>query len=100
MNTVAKKFALAALCTTALIGLSGTSQAQVVFDIVGGGGVTPFDYSTALTSNNVVNSVGVPGTGSTVFDPNTTVLSPGVNQTGLVHVPVSSPPSPAVGSSW
>jgi hypothetical protein len=82
MNRIAKKFALAALCTTALIGLSGTSQAQVVFDIQGGGGVTPFDYSSTLSSNNVVNAVGVPGTGSTVFDPNTTVLSPGVNVTG------------------
>jgi hypothetical protein len=82
MNTVVKKFALAALCTTALIGLSGIAQAQVVFDIQNGTTVTPFDYSTAIGSNNVVNSVGVPGTGSTVFDPNTTVLSAGVNQTG------------------
>ena len=97
MNTVAKKFALAALCTTALVGLSATSQAQVVFDIVGGGAVTAFDYSTAITSNNVVNSVGVPGTGSTVFDPNTHVLGAAVNQTGLIPVP---PGSPAVGSSW
>jgi hypothetical protein len=82
MNRFAKKFALAALCTTALISVSATSQAQVVFDIQGGGGVTPFDYSSALSANNVVNAVGVPGTGSTVFDPNTTVLSPGVNVTG------------------
>src|SRR5260221_10954936 len=82
MNTVAKKFALAALCTTALVGLSVTSQAQVLFDIVGGGSVAPFNYSTNIFTNNVVNSVGVPGTGSTVFDPNTTVLSAGVNQTG------------------
>src|SRR5260221_5373824 len=82
MNTVAKKFALAALCTTALVGLSVTSQAQVLFDIVGGGSVAPFNYSTNIFTNNVVNSVGVPGTGSTVFDPNTSVLVAGVNQTG------------------
>ena len=49
MNTVAKKFALAALCTTAL---TGVSQAAVLFDIVGGGAVPTFTYGT----------VGSPGT--------------------------------------
>ena len=43
MNTVAKKFALAALCTTAL---TGVSQAAVLFDIVGGGAVPTFNYSS------------------------------------------------------
>src|SRR4051812_42500278 len=82
MNSIAKKFALAALCSTALVGFNQASQAAVAFDIVGGGSVTPFTYSTAIGSNNVVNATGVTPTGSTVFDPNTTASGPGAAVTG------------------
>jgi hypothetical protein len=77
MNTVVKKFALAALCTTALTTLSQTSQAATTFDIVGGG-FTSFNYSSNPGDNNVINAASTPVTGSTVYDPNTTPVLEGV----------------------
>ncbi len=78
MNTVAKKFALAALCTTAL---TGVSQAAVLFDIVGGGAVPTFTYGTAIGDNNVINAASVPATGSTVYDPGATAMGRGGSAT-------------------
>jgi hypothetical protein len=81
MNTVVKKFALFALCTTALTAVSQTSQASVVFDI-SGGGVLPFLYAggpTNQSADNVINDTtwtvaqkAAWGTGSTVYDPSST----------------------------
>jgi hypothetical protein len=68
MNTVVKKFALVALCTTALTAVSQTAQAgPLVFDI-SGGTVPVFSYNGAVSSDNVVNAPGSPVTGSTVYD--------------------------------
>jgi hypothetical protein len=73
MNTVVKKFALVALCTTAMTAVSQTSQAAVVFDITGGT-VPLFVYSQIQASDNVVNNLNwLPTqlswtTGSTVYD--------------------------------
>jgi hypothetical protein len=68
MGQTAKTFALAALSTTVLTGLSPT-EAAVLFDIEGGGPVPTFTYGTAAAANNVINATGVTPTGSTVYDP-------------------------------
>jgi hypothetical protein len=68
MNTIVKKFALVALCTTAL---TTASHAQAVFDITG----VPqngFTYGTTFSDDNVINSGGVTSTGSHVVDTGTT----------------------------
>ena len=52
-----------------------TSQAAVLFDISGGGGLPLFVYGTATADNNVVNVPGQPAannTGSTIVDASNT----------------------------
>ncbi len=44
------------------------SQAAVLFDITNGAAISAFAYSSAVGSNNVINAVGAPATGSTVTD--------------------------------
>jgi hypothetical protein len=68
MNTI-RKFALVALCASALTAVSQTSQADVLFDITNGAAVPAFSYGSAVGSNNVINAAGAPATGSTVTDP-------------------------------
>ena len=79
MNTVVKKFALVALCTTALTAVSQTSQAASVLFDISGGTVPVFTYSNAVGSDNVVNDSSgaltwnpLWTTGSTVYDPSST----------------------------
>lgn len=70
MNKVARKVALAALCTTALTGFSQTSQAAVALFDITGTPVTAFTYGTDVPDSNVVNASGVaPTTLSGVYDP-------------------------------
>ena len=79
MNTVVKKFALVALCTTALTAVSQTSQAATVLFDISGGAVPAFLYNNVVSSDNVVNDTTWTaaqktawGTGSTVYDPSST----------------------------
>src|SRR5690349_16440610 len=68
MNSIAKKFALAALCTSALTLATQSSQAAPVFAITG----VPqngFTYGTAPGADNVINFGGSTSTGSTIVDP-------------------------------
>jgi hypothetical protein len=70
MNMIVKKFALVALCTTALTAAS--HAAPVVFDITGVS-QNGFTYGTAVGDDNVINFTGQPAannTGSTVTDLN------------------------------
>jgi hypothetical protein len=84
MNTIVKKFALVALCTTALTVAIQTAHAAPQFTITG----VPqngFSYGTTFSDDNVINFTGQPAannTGSTVNDPNSapsTWLGSGLN---------------------
>ena len=61
-----RRFALPALAV-ALMAVSQTSRAAVLFNI-SGGAVPAFAYGSATGDNNVINAPGAPLTGSTVFD--------------------------------
>ena len=74
MKPAIRKFALVALCTTALTAVSQTSQAAILFDITGVP-VTAFSYGGAGSADNVVNDTTwsalqqtTLATGSTVYD--------------------------------
>jgi hypothetical protein len=72
MNTIAKKLALVALCTTALTAASQPSHADVLFNI-SGISQNAFSYGPLPGADNVINFTGQPAannTGSTVLDPN------------------------------
>ena len=90
MNTIAKKFALVALCTTALTAASQPSHADVLFNI-SGVSQNSFSYGLAEGSDNVINFTGQPAannTGSTVLDPNSapsTWIGSGDPGTGFVN---------------
>jgi hypothetical protein len=60
MKSVAKKFALAALCTTALFAVSQSANAAPLFSIDNSVSFNTFTYGTAPADNNVVN---VPASG-------------------------------------
>ena len=88
MNTIVKKFALVALCTTALTVAVQTSHAAPAFSISG----VPqngFSYGTTFSDDNVINFIGQPAannTGSTVTDPNSapsTWLGSGLNASNV-----------------
>ena len=68
MNMFVKKFALAALCTSALTFVSQSSQAAPLFDITGVA-QNSFSYGTAPGADNVINFNGLTSTGSTIADP-------------------------------
>ena len=68
MNTIVRKFALVALCTSAIVAVSQSSQAAPVFDIQNATSTNSFAYSTAPGGNNVINSPSSAPTGSSVFD--------------------------------
>ena len=69
MNTIVKKFALAALCTSALTLVGQSSHADLLFDITGVA-QNGFSYGSAPGADNVINFNGpATSTGSTMLTP-------------------------------
>src|SRR5262245_15225982 len=81
MSTILQKAALAALCATALCGVTNVASAATLTISGSPLAVAPNPlYGTSQGQNNVVNATGVPTTASTLFDP-----------TGPNFVPATTP---------
>ena len=101
MNTIVKKLALVALCTTALTAAVQTSYAAPAFTI-SGVSQNGFTYGTDVRDDNVINFTGQPAannTGSTVNDPNSapsTWIGSGPTRHQFVRVGDRFSPNPRV----
>ncbi len=99
MTTGLKQLAFAAVCSTALIAITGVAQAGTVGLLAGSALATAPNplYGTAAGSNNVINSQGVTPTGSALYDPTTTDALLHANTPWVQQSQVSSNTTSAAG---